>query len=144
MSTQIGWLIENKVVYVKISGILTRTMLESNANFLVKLLDATSSDTHIHAIIDSLAVEKYDVPTTALNEISKAFLQHPRLLSTTDVTHSTSTQTTGRIVNMFARNRWKSFRIMPQALSYLNKTYPGLESLDESVLASFKPLMIHK
>lgn len=142
MQTEIGWLLEGRVIYLKISGTLTEAMLSKNASFLVNLLDNVQGDDLIHTIIDSLAVDRYDMPMFRLHALSKPFIQHPKLTTIVDVTTNLNTQTAGSLVNNIALKNWTSCATTLQALQYLKRLEPDLPRLDETVFEEFAPLVI--
>ncbi len=139
MPTQVGWLIENRVLYSQSTGAIDMDLVIQHADFLVELL-SNGQTTDIHLIIDSLKLTKFRVDIVKLNGQTKRYLEHPRLKCNIDVTRNVKNQMLGNVVSDMAGVRWAHYETLEAALNFLNDFDETLPPLDTNLLTTFKPL----
>jgi|GEM_PF-3193547 len=139
MPTQVGWLIENCVIYSRSTGVIDETLINHHADCLVEMLNNGESS-NVHIIIDSLRLVKFRIDIVKLNQQTQRYLKHPRVVSNTDVTRNVKNQMLGNVVSDMAGVKWAHCQTLAQALQFIQKQDDTLPPLSIDLFDNFKAL----
>ena len=141
MPAELGWLVEERILYSRSWGDIDIFLVKRHADCVLEYLNSGYS-TPVHFIIDSLDIDSFDVELQKLNLQSRRYLTHRRLVTSIDVTHNIKNQVLGHVVSGVAKVNWTNVRQLEDALDYIMLMDDHLQDLDLSLFESFVPKKI--
>lgn len=138
MPAEIGWLVEERILYSRSWGDIDIYIVQRHADCILEFLNSIYS-TPVYLILDSLAVDAFDVELQKLNLQARRYLGHRRLACSIDVTQNTKNQVLGHVVAGVAGVNWTYVTTLDEALQYIMLMDDSFKDLDMRLFDDYTP-----
>jgi len=138
MPVEVGWLRAECILYSRSWGDVDLDLVQRHADCILAFLNSGHTSP-VYLILDTLAVDSFDVELRKLNLQTRRYLSHKRLVCSIDVTESTKNQVIGHVVSGIARVHWTYVASLEGALQYLMLLDDNIGDLNMSLFDDFTP-----
>lgn len=119
MPAKIFWYYPERVVYIKITGVLTLEQMQDANLFNVQLINSASHNLPVYFIADTLHMVRSPQSIFAVEEAARPLVTHPQFGCLIDVHNKTMVWTVSFIISKLFNLCWQGVEALDDALAFL-------------------------
>lgn len=119
MPVRISWYLPERIVYIKVEGILTLDQMHDANVFHVRLMDSASHNLPIYFIADTLSIIRSPQSIFGVQDAARPLITHPQFGCLVDVHNKAMVWTVSFIISKLFNLCWQGVEALDDALAFL-------------------------